>query len=48
LQGTATAGFSGNGGPAVSAEIGGGAGIAVDGLGDVLFVDGEQIREISG
>ena len=50
LAGNGTAGFSGNGGPAVGAELSGPTGITVDGAGNVLFADmtNTQIREISG
>jgi hypothetical protein len=50
LAGNGTAGFSGNGGAAVSAELYGPTGITVSAAGNVLFVDAsnDQIREISG
>ena len=49
LAGNGTAGFSGNGGAAASAELSGPTGITVDGAGNVLFSDmsNSQIREIS-
>ena len=39
IAGTGTAGFSGDGGPAASAEIDGPAGVAVDHAGNVLITD---------
>jgi sugar lactone lactonase YvrE len=43
FAGTGIFGFSGDGGPATAAEIGGGA-IDVDAAGDVLFVDAANVR----
>jgi sugar lactone lactonase YvrE len=50
IAGNGTPGFSGNGGPAVNAEISSPYGIAVDGAGDVLIADAgnSQIRKIAG
>ncbi len=50
VAGDGTAGFSGDSGPAISAELSGPTGITVDGAGNVLFADmaNTQIREISG
>jgi len=44
IAGTGTAGFSGDGGPAVRAQINSPTGIAVDGTGNVFFTDQENNR----
>ncbi len=48
VAGTGTAGFSGDGGPATSAELDGPTGIAVDGLGNVFIADtmNNRVREV--
>ncbi len=49
ICGTGASGFSGDGGPASSAQIGSPTGIAVDGIGNVYFCDylNHRIRKIS-
>ena len=51
LAGTGTTGFSGDGGPAISARIGVAYGIALDSAGNVYFTDvsstGDRIRQIT-
>jgi hypothetical protein len=44
IAGTGTAGFSGDGGPATSAELSAPFGVAVDAAGDVYFSDGTNSR----
>jgi len=49
VAGNGVAGFSGDGGPAASAELNGPAGIAVDSAGDVFFADSvnNRVRKVS-
>jgi uncharacterized protein (TIGR03437 family) len=47
FAGTGQAGFSGNGGPAVAAELSLPWGIAVDSSGDILIGDGNAIRPVN-
>ncbi len=49
IAGTGTAGFSGDDGPAVAAELNGPQSIAIDGVGDVFIADSmnNRIREVS-
>ncbi len=47
VAGNGTAGFSGDGGPAVTAELTSPVGVAVDVSGDLFIVDEHRIREIS-
>jgi ribulose-5-phosphate 4-epimerase/fuculose-1-phosphate aldolase len=44
VAGNGAAGFSGDGGPATSAEIWGPAGVTVDGSGNLVFVDSQNNR----
>ncbi len=44
VAGDGLPGFSGDGGPAADAELGGLGGIAGDGSGDIYFVDGNSVR----
>jgi hypothetical protein len=44
IAGTGTVGFSGDGGPAVAAELGGRGGLATDSAGNVLIGDGANQR----
>jgi hypothetical protein len=44
VAGNGTLGFSGDGGPATSAELDGPAGVAVDAAGNLLFADAENNR----
>jgi len=44
LAGNGTAGFSGDGGPATSAQLSGVSGLAVDGSGDVYIADFNNLR----
>ena len=50
VAGTGTGGFSGDGGPALSAELNRPQGVAVDAAGDLLVVDAgsNRIREVAG
>ena len=50
VAGTGTGGFSGDGGPALSAELNRPQGVAVDAAGDLLVVDvgSNRIREVAG
>jgi sugar lactone lactonase YvrE len=48
LAGNGTAGFSGDGGPAVSAQLSYPADISVDNSGNILIADNNRIRKISG
>jgi NHL repeat len=50
VAGNGTGGFSGDGGPALSAELNRPQGVAVDGSGDLLVVDfgSNRIREVAG
>ena len=50
VAGTGTRGFTGDGGPATSAELGGPAAVAVDAAGNLLITDSgnNRIREITG
>ncbi|HEY3734538.1 MAG TPA: hypothetical protein VGL63_11535 [Streptosporangiaceae bacterium] len=47
VAGDGTAGFSGDGGPAASAELGFLGGVAVDRAGDLLIADGNRVRLIA-
>ncbi len=47
IAGTGVAGFSGDNGLAIQAQIGYPVGIAVDNLSNVIFVDGTRIRKIN-
>jgi hypothetical protein len=47
IAGTGTAGFSGDGGPAIHAEAGA-ASVAVDGQGNLVISDGRRIRLVTG
>jgi sugar lactone lactonase YvrE len=49
IAGTGTPGYSGDGGPAASAELAGPDGIAVDGAGNLLICDGynQRVRVIA-
>ena len=48
IAGTGERGFSGDGGPAVEAQLGGPSGVAVDGAGNVYFneIDNPRIRKV--
>ena len=48
IAGTGEPGFSGDGGPAVRAQLGGPSGVAVDGAGGVYFVDrnNDRVRRV--
>ncbi len=48
IAGNGTAGYSGDGGPATSAELNGAVGIALDSLGDVLIAEvyNNRVREV--
>ena len=50
IAGTGTAGFSGDGGPAVAAQLSQPTGLALDSAGNLYFADqsGNRIREIAG
>ena len=48
VAGTGTQGFSGDGGPATSAELYGPIGVAVDTAGNLYIVDNGRIRKVSG
>ena len=50
VAGNGTGGFSGDGGPAVSAELNHPQGVAVDAAGDLLVADvgSNRIREVAG
>ena len=50
VAGNGTGGFSGDGGPALSAELNHPEGVAVDTAGDLLVVDvsSNRIREVAG
>jgi hypothetical protein len=48
VAGNGTAGFSGDGGPAVTAELGTPAALAITGSGGILIGDALRIRSISG
>jgi hypothetical protein len=47
VAGDGNIGFSGDGGPAPSAEFYGPARVAVDGLGNLFIVDGNRVREVA-
>ena len=47
IAGTGTAGYSGNGGPATSAELDEPRGLAVDSSGNVYVADNDVVREVS-
>ncbi len=49
IAGTGTAGYSGDGGPAINAELNAPAGIEMDSLGNLYFIDivNHRLREIS-
>src|SRR5262249_38013835 len=47
VAGTGTSGFSGDEGPATSAQVGPTAGLGLDAAGNVYFVDGNRVREIT-
>jgi sugar lactone lactonase YvrE len=49
IAGNGTAGYSGDGGPAISAELNSPVGLAVDGAGNLYIADGEnsRIREVT-
>ena len=47
VAGTGTAGFSGDGGPALSAELNGPTGLSMDSQGNVYFGDNSRIRALS-
>ena len=49
VAGNGTQGFSGNGGPAINAQLQGPTALAVDGAGDLFFADsnGTRIRKVS-
>jgi RHS repeat-associated protein len=46
IAGNGTSGYSGDGGPAVNAELGGGDGLAVDIMGNLYIVDNNVIRKV--
>ena len=50
VAGNGTGGFSGDGGPAVGAELNHPQGVAVDAAGDLLVADAgsNRIREVAG
>ena len=50
VAGNGTGGFSGDGGPATSADLGAPVGVAIDSLGDIFIADAANnvIREVSG
>ncbi|MFD9482635.1 RICIN domain-containing protein [Streptomyces sp. NPDC059991] len=50
VAGTGSPGFAGDGGPAVSAQLNGPYGVAVDGAGDLYITDAEnhRVRKVSG
>jgi len=48
VAGGGTAGFSGDGGPATSAELSLEVGVAVDGQGNLVISDGRRIRRVTG
>jgi len=47
VAGTGATGFSGDGGPATSAQLGQPAGVAVDGAGNLFVAAGNRIRKVS-
>jgi uncharacterized protein (TIGR03437 family) len=47
IAGTGTAGFAGDGGPALKAQLVGANGMSVDSLGNIYFADGNRIRVLS-
>ena len=48
VAGNGTFGFTGDGGPATHAELGGAASVAVDGHGNLVIGDGRRIRLVTG
>jgi uncharacterized protein (TIGR03437 family) len=48
VAGNGTAGFSGDNGPAASAQLGGPSGVAVDSAGNLYIADNNRIRKVSG
>jgi uncharacterized protein (TIGR03437 family) len=47
VAGNGTAGFSGDNGPATSAQLSGPFGVAVDSAGDLYITDGNRVRKVS-
>lgn len=47
LAGNDVSGFGGDGGPATQAQVGIATGIALDSNGNIFFVDGQRVREIT-
>jgi uncharacterized protein (TIGR03437 family) len=48
IAGTGSIGYSGDGGPAVNAQLGSPGGFAIDAAGNLYFTDSQVVRRISG